>query len=180
MGRRKQFEREEVLDRSIDLFWRKGFADTSLHDLELATGVNKSGLYSEFADKEDIFVKSLARYTAKNGVIETLNRKPLGRKNLEDFLTAAQKCPKQKGCFITNSIRECSILPDEAERFIKNHMDTVLKAISANLKAIGKKRRVNLLAEQILTYNAGLALSLNLGDKPNIESMVKHFLDALL
>ena len=43
----------------MPVFWRRGFADTSLHELEQATGVNKSGLYAEFKDKEDLFVQSL-------------------------------------------------------------------------------------------------------------------------
>src|SRR5262245_7587164 len=33
-----------------------------LHELEQATGVNKSGLYAEFEDKEDLFVQSLRYY----------------------------------------------------------------------------------------------------------------------
>ena len=62
MGRKKLFSRESVLDKSIPVFWAKGYADTSLQDLEQATGVNKSGLYSEFKDKEDLFLSSLAHY----------------------------------------------------------------------------------------------------------------------
>ena len=57
MGRPKGFERSEVLDKALQLFWKKGFADTSLQDLEKATGVNKSGLYSEFKDKDEIFLE---------------------------------------------------------------------------------------------------------------------------
>ncbi len=53
MGRPKGFNREEVLEKAMSVFWRHGFADTSLQDLERATGVNKSGLYTEFRDKED-------------------------------------------------------------------------------------------------------------------------------
>jgi hypothetical protein len=36
-----------------------GFADTSLQDLERATGVNKSGLYAEFQTKKDLFLACL-------------------------------------------------------------------------------------------------------------------------
>ena len=46
----------------MPLFWRRGFAEASLHQLEVATGVNKSGLYSEFKDKEDLFIQSLQYY----------------------------------------------------------------------------------------------------------------------
>jgi AcrR family transcriptional regulator len=51
MGRPKNFSREGVLEKALPVFWKHGFADTSLQDLEKATGVNKSGLYVEFADK---------------------------------------------------------------------------------------------------------------------------------
>jgi len=58
MGRPKNFSREEVLEKAMPVFWKHGFADTSLHELERATGVNKSGLYTEFRDKEDLFSSS--------------------------------------------------------------------------------------------------------------------------
>ena len=62
MGRRKLFTREDVLDKAIPVFWKHGLAETSVQDLEQATGVRKSGLYTEFKDKEDLFVESLRRY----------------------------------------------------------------------------------------------------------------------
>src|SRR5580700_9531967 len=62
MGRRKLFTREDVLDKAIPVFWKHGLAETSVQDLEQATGVRKSGLYAEFKDKEDLFVESLRRY----------------------------------------------------------------------------------------------------------------------
>ena len=62
MGRPKNFNREGVLEKALPVFWKHGFADASLHDLERATGVNKSGLYSEFEDKGDLFVQSLRYY----------------------------------------------------------------------------------------------------------------------
>src|SRR5258708_39209838 len=55
MGRPKSFSREEVLEKAMPVFWKHGFSDTTLQDLERATGVNKSGLYTEFRDKDDLF-----------------------------------------------------------------------------------------------------------------------------
>src|ERR1700731_1172453 len=62
MGRPKNFSREEVLEKAMPVFWKHGFSDTSLQDLERATGVNKSGLYTEFRDKEDLFVACLRHF----------------------------------------------------------------------------------------------------------------------
>jgi AcrR family transcriptional regulator len=69
MGRPKKFNRQGVLERALPVFWKRGFADASLHELEVATGVNKSGLYFEFKDKE--LLKGLAEleYYHLNGTI---------------------------------------------------------------------------------------------------------------
>lgn len=53
--RPKSFSREGVLEKALPVFWKHGFADTSLQDLEKARGVSKSGLYAEFADKGDLY-----------------------------------------------------------------------------------------------------------------------------
>src|SRR5260370_4475974 len=93
MGRPKNFKREGVLAKALPVFWRRGFAEASLHELEVANGVHKSGLYSEFKDKEDLFMQSLRYY------LESLEKKglltpgPLGWNNIERFL-------KMSTCFI--------------------------------------------------------------------------------
>jgi hypothetical protein len=63
MGRPKQFNREGVLDRAIPVFWKHGFANTTVQHLEEATGVNKSGLYSECGEHD--FVGSRRRHARK-------------------------------------------------------------------------------------------------------------------
>ena len=60
MGRPKGFRREEVLEKAMPVFWK--LADTTLQELEQATGVDKSGLYTEFRDKGDLFVACLRHY----------------------------------------------------------------------------------------------------------------------
>jgi len=86
MGRPKGFSREEVLEKAMPVFWKHGFADTSLQELERATGVNKSGLYTEFRDKEDLFVACLRHYLESQGKRGLLTQEPLGWKNIETFL----------------------------------------------------------------------------------------------
>src|SRR5260370_42479782 len=80
MGRPKKFNREGVLEKALPVFWRRGFADASLHELEMATGVNKSGLYSEFKDKEDLFTQSLQYYLESLEKKGLLTAEPLGGK----------------------------------------------------------------------------------------------------
>ncbi len=72
MERPKKFSRDEVLEKAIPLFWERGFADIGLQEIEAAAGVNKSGLYSEFKGKEDIYFSSL-RYYVDNRKKRRLN-----------------------------------------------------------------------------------------------------------
>jgi AcrR family transcriptional regulator len=72
-----------VLEKAIGVFWKRGFSDTSVQDLERATGVNKSGLYSEFRDKEDFFVQCLRYYLAAQQKRGLLTEEPLGWKNVK-------------------------------------------------------------------------------------------------
>jgi TetR/AcrR family transcriptional regulator, copper-responsive repressor len=71
MGRPRHFSHADVMERSIPVFWKHSFANTSLADLEAATGVNRSGLYTEFRDKEDLFLASLGHYIETCGLTES-------------------------------------------------------------------------------------------------------------
>jgi AcrR family transcriptional regulator len=62
MGRPRQFDTEHALDQATDLFWEKGYADTSVSDLEEHLGVGRQSLYGAFGDKRELFVKTLDRY----------------------------------------------------------------------------------------------------------------------
>jgi AcrR family transcriptional regulator len=180
MGRTKGFNRDEVLDKAVQIFWRKGFADTSLHDLEKATGVNKSGLYSEFKDKDDLFSECVSRYADSNGVLQLLTKEPLGRQNIEDFLLAGQRFAEAKGCFIANTFREISIVPQKAKNKIGRHIEIVKVAVLKNVEAAKTSKSESLLVDLILTFNTGIALQLNAGEIKGLKKQVTEFLDSIL
>ncbi len=62
MPRNKEFDYEEKLEVAKDLFWKKGYAATSMADLVDAMHINKSSLYQTYGSKHDLFLKSLVRY----------------------------------------------------------------------------------------------------------------------
>jgi AcrR family transcriptional regulator len=138
MARPKNFTRGGVLANALPVFWRHGFADTSLQELEEATGVNRSGLYSEFEGKEDLFVQSLQYYLDGHAKRGLLTRDPLGWNNIEQFLkTAPCTIDGQKGCFSVSSIREFPILPPKAVEIISQSFAN-LKRLIAETSGLGK------------------------------------------
>lgn len=61
-GRPRLFDEEAALDRITDLFWRQGYAQTSIADIVEASGVHKPSLYRTFGTKEELFARILHRY----------------------------------------------------------------------------------------------------------------------
>jgi TetR/AcrR family transcriptional regulator, copper-responsive repressor len=168
MGRPKKFSRKGVLEKALPVFWRRGFADASLHELEQATGVNKSGLYAEFEDKEDLFVQSLRYYLEHLEKKGLLTAEPLGWNNIERFLkTGLCSLEGQKGCFAISSMREFAILPPQAVGIITRSRSKLKQLIAKNIEVERPEMNADSLAELVLTFFTGLSMEHNLRSRPN-------------
>src|ERR1700738_2082335 len=153
MGRPKNFSREGVLEKALPVFWKYGFADTSLQELEKATGVNKSGLYAEFADKGDLYLESLRHYSRKRQEDEFLTAKPLGWKNIERFLKLAPcSLEGRKGCFSINSMNQFAVLPAAAQEIVSKGRGFIKDLIARNVEAETPPVKPTALPEMILTF----------------------------
>ena len=65
VGRPRQFDEDAVLDAALDLFWRNGYAATSLRDLTEALGVAPTAIYRTFGDKHTLFLRAHDRYVER-------------------------------------------------------------------------------------------------------------------
>ncbi len=160
MGRPKTFSREEVLEKALPVFWKHGFSDTSVQELEQATGVNKSGLYSEFTGKEDLFLASLRYYVDTGPRKKLLATEPLGWDNVERFLKhAPRSVDGQKGCFCVSSMRELAILPPEAAAIMGESRSKLKQLIAANIEAARPQPKMpaEALAEMVMTFFTGIS-----------------------
>jgi TetR/AcrR family transcriptional repressor of nem operon len=62
-GRPRSFTESEVVDAATDVFWQRGYADTSMLRLGEEAGVLPGSLHAAFGDKHTLFVLALERYT---------------------------------------------------------------------------------------------------------------------
>jgi TetR/AcrR family transcriptional regulator, copper-responsive repressor len=162
MARPRNFSREGVLEKALPVFWKHGFADASLQELEKATGVNKSGLYSEFSGKEELFLESL-RFYLDRMQLGLLMVEPLGWDNVEQFLKLGPRTTEgQKGCFAVSSMRELAILPPAAIEMLRQGRVQLKQLIAKNIEAEKPKADVNELASMVLTFFTGLSMEQNL------------------
>lgn len=62
MGRRRTYDRTELTDAVMQLFWEQGFHATSMRDVAAATDVSPSSIYAEFGSKQGLYEAALERY----------------------------------------------------------------------------------------------------------------------
>lgn len=65
MARTKGFDENQVLEAAMHLFWQKGYAATSLHDLERVTGLKRASIYNAFGNKRSLFKRCLSLYIGR-------------------------------------------------------------------------------------------------------------------
>jgi AcrR family transcriptional regulator len=112
-GRPRTFDIDVALDRAVQVFWKHGFQDASMHELTEAMGLSKPSLYAAFGDKESLYLKTLQRYVQI--LIErhaaALNGEADGRSAVEGFLRSIAGMLVDPalpgGCFIINGTADC-------------------------------------------------------------------------
>ena len=65
-GPPRAYDRDEVLDRAMKVFWRRGYAAASMRELREATGLGARSLYADFGNKRALFRAALARYRERS------------------------------------------------------------------------------------------------------------------
>src|SRR6266571_5492306 len=112
MARQKEFDRDEVLHRAMELFWTRGYEGTSIQDLVKHMRINRQSMYDTFGDKHTLFLQSLDRYREiqSRKVFAVLERPGSVKKNLrqlfEEVVARALSAEGRRGCFVGNSMSE--------------------------------------------------------------------------
>lgn len=108
MGRPREFEIDDAIDKAASLFWRNGYEGTSLSDLTKTIGISPPSFYFAFGSKEALFKTVIERYfVEQNKIAEAALREPTARAvathflyGYADVLTDSRHAP---GCLAMNS-----------------------------------------------------------------------------
>lgn len=113
-GRPRKFDEAETLDRIMQVFWRQGFAATSLDQIAETTGLNRPSLYAAFGGKKDMFLKAIDRFADQmQSYLSDAGRQQEGLKpRLEAILSAAvdlytgqsRFCGAAYGCLVISTL----------------------------------------------------------------------------
>ncbi|HEY9648250.1 MAG TPA: TetR/AcrR family transcriptional regulator [Chroococcidiopsis sp.] len=136
MVRQREFDTDQVLAIALDLFWQRGYSNTSMKDVVQATGVQPGSLYGAFGDKEKLFQQALRKYTQDFFRASM----PRHRPPLEciqqwfDYLAQAMSNdPTQKGCLIVNTAIERDAHSPSTLAIIEDRLDEIETFFRQNL-----------------------------------------------
>jgi TetR/AcrR family transcriptional regulator, transcriptional repressor for nem operon len=112
MARQKEFDRDEVLHKAMEVFWSRGYEATSIQELVRHMGINRQSIYDTFRDKHSLYLQALDRYheVESRKVFELLEARGSVKKALRRLFVGTVEgslCGKQRrGCFMSNATSE--------------------------------------------------------------------------
>ncbi|CAM1333327.1 TetR/AcrR family transcriptional regulator [Tenacibaculum aestuariivivum] len=181
MARKKQYIEEEVINKAMHLFWRNGYENTSMQMLEKEMGINKFSIYASFGNKHGLFLETLKCYKAKNKYIfDKLKNSTNGVEDIKQFFYDSVKVCNQdgnkKGCLLTNTYNEFSVVNDEVvNKQIKVFMDTLKSLFIEKLSSdLAKKEDVIIKQANFLVLaKHGLAAATRVNTQEEIEDYIE-------
>lgn len=178
MARVREFDPEQAITSAMQVFWRNGFADTSLEDIVSETGVSRYGLYGTFGNKKELLVAAMRHYekTMADLLWLDLRKSDAGRAEILEHWQSIQKYAETPefcdGCLIVNVAAE--VAPHEPDIAAEVHRITDQYAtyfanairngqkvgeISTDLDADGA-------GQMLVALSHGLALMIRAGTNP--------------
>ena len=161
-------DRFTVVEQATDLFWKKGYAETSVEDIVQATGLNRYAIYNRFGGKREMLLQALEgfvnqRRTAFMAQFQDDSMRPLQaiRQIFTGFIEEILQTGN--GCLMCNTVSEIAPKdPDIAEvcrgyqeQFVAMLMPVLKQAQSAG--EIRPELESRAVANTLLIFKIGLA-----------------------
>jgi TetR/AcrR family transcriptional repressor of nem operon len=194
MARPVEFNREAVLEKSIRVFWRYGYASTSIQRLGADMSLHPGSLYGAFKSKRHLFLEALQLYFEQSSqqLGQQLNSDKGSLDGIKRFfyrlVDQMLDETRIKGCLMINTATE---LADEGEdeeirqrldQMFKSHEQQFYQAI-LNAQSCGeltKEKDAAELARFLLVGVRGLRVySQTRPTRLELESVVRQLLSVL-
>lgn len=152
---RAQFDRNDVIDKSIELFWQNGFSASSMQQVVQTTGLKPGSIYLAFGNKEGLFREALEVYAQKSitHIRNTLDTAPSVGDGLCTLLEAVIQESKKKNycsCFLIKTRLELATEGGNLHEFSSAKLDEI-EALFQNYlekqfdKTVSRQRAVSLM-----------------------------------
>lgn len=142
----------------MHVFWRRGYASTSMQDLAQATGVLRGSLYNAYGDKQSIFLLAFARYkqrylaavrqqmTADDPVIALRNFFAYVIASMSEPIPPHGDTPSSstRGCLTTKIATDETAMDDAVRQALRDMLEGLAEVLEERLSAPDAVARLNL------------------------------------
>ena len=185
MSRPIEFDRSQVVNRALALFWRKGYQATSLTDLLEAMGIGRSSFYAAFTDKRIFFIECMDLWADRTmQLLQTARAEMPPLEALQNFFeynflgVNGVGIKKNWGCMLVNTVLEMSGVDDDLAEHAGQHLNKMELGIKEFLEDAGAlPPQAQELAAMLMLFNEGLRVSSRrrLPDKQHLQTINTTF-----
>lgn len=170
MGRHREFDEAEVVEKAMRSFWKNGWRDATPQRLLEATGLSRSSLYSAFGSKQGLFLAALDLYVAQQrSFLTQLLADGTLREGLERMYTLMVDNMRPGGggmtCLVASSLLEVPAEDSETLARVVRGQAQMTEVYEARFqRAIDEgeldgRRSAGELAQFIATVNNGIQIA---------------------
>jgi TetR/AcrR family transcriptional regulator, transcriptional repressor for nem operon len=169
MGRVKEFNDQEALEKAKAVFWEKGYENASLKELLAEMGILNGSFYNTYGSKKKLYIEALNLYLVDFEQKRTalFNSPKLSLKKKMRIMFAhvfdRQKeaiCPK--GCFLFNSVSADSLKELEIYKIVRSGIEQFEDFLEVEIRKGVKSGEVDnsvdpkLIASVLIAYMQGM------------------------
>lgn len=192
MARPREFDYDEVVNKAMLLFWRRGYVGTSMSDIERETGLTKGSIYKAFDNKRDLFIKCLERYMVEasyKAILMQAVDRPLAETfahMLDTLIDSAAGSERPCGCLATNVIDELTPIDPELAKKASDGLAGMQSTLEFRLRWAQEKGElspdadIQLLASlMMVTLQGMVVLSTSTKDVESMRRARNHVIGIL-
>ncbi len=192
MARKIEFDYDRAIHRATQVFWRKGYSETSLRDLLSAMGIGESSFYNTLKSKKHLYLECLKHYN------ETVLRRRLaallsGDSAKEGFraffkavLDELDNTKTPRICLFEKSLSDEVLAERELKRYVVEGMSAFSDSFRQRLHAARENGELpadtdpEVVAQVLVAYLQGLYQVIRvLQDRTQVERQIETLLRGL-
>ena len=179
MPRTREFDPQTVLADATQIFWRNGYADTSIEVIVSQTGVSRYGLYGTFGNEKELLIAAIRHYdeTMKQLLMASLQDHEASLPAIIDYCRTIAEHAKDEtfcaGCLIVNVAVKVaphdSDVSAEVQRIDRKHQALFTRAIQNGQMKSEVPTHIDAEGSALMrvSLTRGLALMVRAGTVPD-------------
>ena len=139
---------QAVIASALDLFWQKGYADTSMAEIVAATGLNRYAIYSTFGSKRELFLAALDAYFVEGcqrfePVILDQSTPAIDRLRQSMVLSIEMMDQKPNGCFMCHVAVELAAEDPKIAEAVSSYFTRIVDMIEIMMRDLAEEEHLN-------------------------------------